>query len=921
MAGHHGLRTVVAYASTLDGRGAPIVGGADGPLSYPDDNPLVLPHDTIPNFAVSANILSVANGNWSNPATWDLNRVPEAGDVVGIQRNTIVIYDVNSAVAIEAVGVAGNLYFRTDVNTKLVVQHLMVYGPDFGLGAGEYGHLRIGTKDTPVEAGVLAEIVFSNVAIDVGTLDALGADPAQYGNGLLYGGRVTMHGAVKTSWLRLGDEPEAGHTSFTLSAAATGWAVGDLLAVPDTRHLDPLANEVFSNYVPKWETRAITSMSGGNTVANFTSALANDHWGGEHNYTGGEGTGEAAFYPHVGNLTHNVLIRSENGAGVRGHTFCTHRAKRDIRYVEFREMGRTTNGELSSWLNASGATISSISNTAPIVVTLNTDHMVLNGEQVKIVGATGNTAANGTWTVTWISSSIFSLNGSTGNGAYAGGATITHIGTQQIGRYSEHDHHLQVEGLGYDDTVDPLEFKPGDAANTEGCDGPSARLCYCSFHDPNPAPPTSTVSASKWFITIHDTHHCLYLGNVIHHAAGSGVMTEEGSESFNVIWQNLVMNTLGDVDQRKLDGRSGVGYTFRGFNNHIRGNVAAGCAGKFSGIVNGSGYYYATGKDAAPSPGLTARIPMYQGADTHDGTEGVDYTVEEIEDTPIREFKDNESYGAISTGGSIWFLGHSTAPPAMAESLIQNFKVWHCWEEAFFGYPANELTFDGPVFRADPGVLTSGGNAVAGQTCRGFTFGDYDAENITIRNADIRGFIYGVHLNTNVNGTFRIEDSYISAILIGIGIQPHSTPGTGSPGEDHETVIANVVCEQFRTDVDYLDLVKQYTLVPDRTNLRVKDVVTVIDWQGVAADNFRLYYDNEQTASFVMPISTGSPVLVASPEAGLTNAQNYVKYHDDGTLKVPEGDLSDPEGCCVGGVIAPGGATTRSGIDGLIEEF
>src|SRR6185295_853780 len=47
------------------------------------------------------------------------------------------------------------------------------------------------------------------------------------------------------------------------------------------------------------------------------------------------------------------------------------------------------------------------------------------GETIEVAGATGNTAANGIFTVTWVNNNKFSLNGSAGNGTYTGGGTWT----------------------------------------------------------------------------------------------------------------------------------------------------------------------------------------------------------------------------------------------------------------------------------------------------------------------------------------------------------------------------------------------------------------------------------------------------------------------------------------------------------------
>lgn len=58
---------------------------------------------------------------------------------------------------------------------------------------------------------------------------------------------------------------------------------------------------------------------------------------------------------------------------------------------------------------------------APIVIT-STGHKLTTGDQVTVSGVQGNTAANGTFTVTVIDANQFSLNGSTGNAAYTPGS-------------------------------------------------------------------------------------------------------------------------------------------------------------------------------------------------------------------------------------------------------------------------------------------------------------------------------------------------------------------------------------------------------------------------------------------------------------------------------------------------------------------
>ncbi len=68
--------------------------------------------------------------------------------------------------------------------------------------------------------------------------------------------------------------------------------------------------------------------------------------------------------------------------------------------------------------NVSGSGVS------PIVITTTTTHALATGQQVTISGVNGATAANGTYQITVINTTQFSLNNTTGNGAYTGGGTV-----------------------------------------------------------------------------------------------------------------------------------------------------------------------------------------------------------------------------------------------------------------------------------------------------------------------------------------------------------------------------------------------------------------------------------------------------------------------------------------------------------------
>lgn len=71
------------------------------------------------------------------------------------------------------------------------------------------------------------------------------------------------------------------------------------------------------------------------------------------------------------------------------------------------------------------ASINDATNASPIVITTSTAHGRSTGNIVTISSVGGNTAANGTWAITVLTATTFSLTGSTGNGAYTSGGTMS----------------------------------------------------------------------------------------------------------------------------------------------------------------------------------------------------------------------------------------------------------------------------------------------------------------------------------------------------------------------------------------------------------------------------------------------------------------------------------------------------------------
>ncbi len=69
-------------------------------------------------------------------------------------------------------------------------------------------------------------------------------------------------------------------------------------------------------------------------------------------------------------------------------------------------------------------TVTAASNAIPIQLTVAT-HGYTNGALVNVYGVNGNTAANGSWTIMIVDANNFTLNGSSGNGAYTSGGSVT----------------------------------------------------------------------------------------------------------------------------------------------------------------------------------------------------------------------------------------------------------------------------------------------------------------------------------------------------------------------------------------------------------------------------------------------------------------------------------------------------------------
>jgi hypothetical protein len=130
---------------------------------------------------------------------------------------------------------------------------------------------------------------------------------------------------------------------------------------------------------------------------------------------------------------------------------------------------------------------------APITVITSSAHGLSSGARVSIAGATGNTAANGTWPIVVIAPDTFSLTGSTGNGTYAGGG----FAYPPIIRTSEFIEGSNVITGQMERTLTVRDREPpvGPAATPSAGLSPKVTYYYAAFEDTG-AGLTSAGSAS-----------------------------------------------------------------------------------------------------------------------------------------------------------------------------------------------------------------------------------------------------------------------------------------------------------------------------------------------------------------------------------------------------------------------------------------
>ena len=294
------------------------------PLALPHPDDLVKQEEHLALLALVApgteSVTAVKTGMWSDPTVWSGGQIPGNEAKVLIPLGMVVTVDGKRSERLWWIRVNGELRFREDVVTELLVDTLIV---------DVSGKLTMGTKDAPIAGNVIARIVF----IDRGVIDTTW-DPHLLSRGLISHGALEVYGEERTAFVSLAVAPVKGATELMLDVPVKNWRVGDEVKIPSTEYRDEIVNR--PSLYDYEETRIIRSISSDGLRVGV-DALVYDHLPPVI-------SGFPMLDTYVVHMTRNVILESESkqDATRHGHIMIMHSPKVDARYFAAIDTGRTT---------------------------------------------------------------------------------------------------------------------------------------------------------------------------------------------------------------------------------------------------------------------------------------------------------------------------------------------------------------------------------------------------------------------------------------------------------------------------------------------------------------------------------------------------------------------------------------------------
>jgi hypothetical protein len=306
------MKTSINSSDTADRTALSVVAGL---LLYTTIIPAFAHDDHIAHIrdSVSWDTVAVKSGSWHDPAVWSTNDVPAPGANVRIPSGFDVKVGRVQNEPLARILVEGKLRFVRILNSKLVVDTLLV---------DRTGRFEAGTEASPLKK--TAEIVIQ-------AHPSVPLEAAMGTRGIMVSGSFETNGVDRYSRARLAGDARRGSSTLSLRSPPPGWAVGDEIVVTGT-YFRPLIGRGDSQIDPPLENevRRITAVSG--TTLTLDAPLAYDHV-----------RAESGFSIYITNLTRPIKVRSAVSSPLdsRGHVMFMEGARVRIHDAAFIDLGRS----------------------------------------------------------------------------------------------------------------------------------------------------------------------------------------------------------------------------------------------------------------------------------------------------------------------------------------------------------------------------------------------------------------------------------------------------------------------------------------------------------------------------------------------------------------------------------------------------
>lgn len=333
-------------------------------------------------------------------------------------------------------------------------------------------------------------------------------DPFQWGHGLVNNGKWALCGAPMLEWSPVQNGLSRGMTTAVLDREPVGWRVGQKLVFPDTDQLPQGISDQTPNK-PKREPEIVITAVAGKTVT-WSPALTFDH-------------------PSI--MTPD-MIDPVTGATIPGQELLTPR----------------------------------VANISRNVIVQSESATGVRGHTANI----GHGADSGMWTIKH--AAFVNLGRTRPEVLDDTTLDLSHIGTNQRGKYALHFHHSEANGSLVEGAV--------------------------------------VLGGGKFGLAVHNSHFGRYIRNVIIGLTGAGLVTEDGDEYANVFDGNFVAYVDGNMPNDQTSDKE--------FRNTEQNNPGvAGACGWFHGIrqyfYRNEGWNCAVGFNLFNVSTVTATYPTKAG--------------------------------------------------------------------------------------------------------------------------------------------------------------------------------------------------------------------------------------------------------------------------------------------------------------------